>query len=208
MLVCGGSDGGGGGGGRDCARYWIHAENNFLVWVVNLVMNHWTEQQILISISCTNDMKITPWVVGTWLTVVTLVLIRERISKAHQVRFLLNWALPLWVRQIDSQFMYAIGMQDLCCGIWGSLCYLAGTVVSGFGREVNAAINGSIWEHRCCFIPLAWNWWQHICGEHREMKQFNDAQAAQNYQDGRWKINVSCRTFAFQLRWALWVNEG
>lgn len=40
--------------------------------------------------------------------------------------------------------MYAIGMQDLCGGIWGGLCYLAGTVVSGFGREVNAAINGSV----------------------------------------------------------------
>ena len=40
--------------------------------------------------------------------------------------------------------MYAIGMQYLCRGVWGSLCDLAGTIVSGFGREVNAAINGSI----------------------------------------------------------------
>lgn len=152
-------------------------------------------------------MEITPWVIGTRLTIVTFVLIRERITKSHQICFLLNWAFPLGIRQIDSQFMYAIGMQDLCRGIWGSLCYLAGTVVSGFGREVNAAVNGSIWEHRCCFIPLAWNRRQHICGEHREMKQFNDAQEAQNYQDWKWKISVSWHTFAFQLRWALWANE-
>lgn len=153
-------------------------------------------------------MKRTPQEGRTQLTIVTFVLIRERITKSHQICFLLNWAFPLWIRQIDSQFMYAIGMQYLRRGIWGSLCYLAGTVVSGFGCEVNAAINGSIWEHCCCFIPLAWNWWQHICGEHREMKQFDDAQEAQNYQDRRWKINVSCCTFAFQLRWASWANEG
>lgn len=67
-------------------------------------------------------------------------------------------------------------MQDLCSGIWGGLCYLAGTVVSGFGSEVNAAINGSIREHGRCFIPLAWHRRQHICEEHREMKLFNDAQ--------------------------------
>lgn len=35
-------------------------------------------------------------------------------------------------------------MQDLGSGIRGSLCYLAGTIVSGFGSEVNAAINGSV----------------------------------------------------------------
>lgn len=74
-------------------------------------------------------------------------------------------------------------MQDLCGGIWGGLCYLAGTVVSGLGREVNAAVNGSVREHRGCFIPLAWNGRQHICGECEEMRQFNDAQEAPNYQD-------------------------
>lgn len=110
-------------------------------------------------------MKITPQETKTWLTIVTFVLIRQRITESHQICFLLNWAFPLWIRQIDSQFMYAVGMQDLRRGIWGGLCYLAGTVVSGLGSEVNAAVNGSIREHRCCFIPLAWNWWQHICGE-------------------------------------------
>lgn len=35
-------------------------------------------------------------------------------------------------------------MQDLGSGIWGGLRYLAGTVVSGLGSEVNATINSSI----------------------------------------------------------------
>lgn len=67
-------------------------------------------------------------------------------------------------------------MQDLGSGIWGGLCYLAGTVVTGFGSKVNAAINGSIRKHGCCFIPLTWNRRQYICKEHRETKLFNDAQ--------------------------------
>lgn len=35
-------------------------------------------------------------------------------------------------------------MQNLRGGIWCSLCDLAGTVVTSFGGEVNAAVNGSI----------------------------------------------------------------
>lgn len=42
-----------------------------------------TEPHILIAMSCTNDMKITPEGTTTWLTIVTFVLIRERITKSH-----------------------------------------------------------------------------------------------------------------------------
>lgn len=171
-------------------------------------MNHIVKQQTLISIPCTNDVKIPPQDTKIWPTIVTFVLIRQRITKSHQICFLLNGGFPLWIRKINSQFMYAVGMQDLSCGIWCGLGYLAGTVVSGFGREVDAAVNGSIWEHRCCFIPLAWNWWQHICGEQRGMKEFNDAQEAPHYQDWGWKINASFCPFAFQLGRASWANEG
>lgn len=129
-----------------------------------------------ISRSCINDVKLISQDTRNWLTIVTFVLIREWITKAHQVCFLLNWAFPLWIRKINGQFVDAVGMQDLGSGIRGGLCYLAGTIVSGFGSEVNAAINGSIWKHRCCFIPLAWDWRQYICKEHREMRLFNDAQ--------------------------------
>lgn len=72
--------------------------------------------------------------------------------------------------------MDAVGMQYLGGGIWCSLRYLAGTVVTSFCREVNAAVNGSIRKHSSSFISLSWHWWQHICGEQRGMKQIIDAQ--------------------------------
>lgn len=96
--------------------------------------------------------------------------------------------------------MDAVGMQYLGGGIWCSLRYLAGTVVTSFCREVNAAVNGSIRKHSSSFISLSWHWWQHICGEQRGMKQIIDAQEVWKYQGLRWKINVSFCTFAFQLR--------
>lgn len=96
--------------------------------------------------------------------------------------------------------MDAVGMQYLGGGIWRSLSYLAGTVVTSFRGEVNAAVNGSIRKHSSGFISLAWHWWQHICSEHRGMKQIIDAQEAWKYQGLRWKINVSFCMFAFQLR--------
>lgn len=96
--------------------------------------------------------------------------------------------------------MDAVGMQYLGGGIWCSLRYLAGTVVTSFRGEVNAAVNGSIRKHSSSFISLPWHRWQHICGEHRGMKQIIDAQEAWKYQGLRWKINVSFCTFAFQLR--------
>lgn len=96
--------------------------------------------------------------------------------------------------------MDAVGMQYLGGGIWCSLRYLAGTVVTSFCGEVNAAVNGSIRKHSSSFISLPRNWWQHICGEHRGMKQIIDAQEPWKYQGLRWKINVSFCTFAFQLR--------
>lgn len=96
--------------------------------------------------------------------------------------------------------MDAVGMQYLGGGIWCSLRYLAGTVVTSFCGEVNAAVNGSIRKHSSSFISLPRHWWQHICGEHRGMKQIIDAQEAWKYQGLRWKINVSFCTFAFQLR--------
>lgn len=65
-------------------------------------------------------------------------------------------------------------MQDLGGGIWRGLSYLAGAVVTGFGGEVDAAVNGSIRKHGSGFISLPWHWWQHICGT----KQIIDAREA------------------------------
>lgn len=67
-------------------------------------------------------------------------------------------------------------MQDLGGGIRRSLRYLTGAVVTGFGGEVDAAVNGSIGKHGSSFISLPWHWWEHICGEHRGTKQIIDAQ--------------------------------
>lgn len=78
--------------------------------------------------------------------------------------------------------MDAVGMQYLCCGIWCSLCYLAGTVVTSFCSEVNAAVNGSIRKHSGSFIPLAWDWREYICDENIWMKQISNARETQNYQ--------------------------
>ena len=91
-------------------------------------------------------------------------------------------------------------MQDLGGGIWRGLRYLAGAVVTSFRGEVNAAVNGSVRKHSSGFISLPWHWWQHICSEHKGMKQFIDAREAWKYQGLRWKINVPFCTFAFQLR--------
>lgn len=62
-------------------------------------------------------------------------------------------------------------MQDLGGGIWRSLSYLAGAVVTGFGGEVDAAVDGPIGKHGSGFISLPWHWRQHICGT----KQIIDA---------------------------------
>jgi len=69
-------------------------------------------------------------------------------------------------------------MQDLGGGVWRGLRYLAGAVVTSFRGEVNAAVNGSVRKHSSGFISLPWHWWQHICSEHKGMKQFIDAREA------------------------------
>lgn len=84
MSVFGSSNGGGGdsGGGLVVVVVVVGIVQGteymltYAFSLVNLVMNHWTEQQILISISCTNDVKRKPQEIRTWLTIVTFILIR------------------------------------------------------------------------------------------------------------------------------------